>query len=688
MGCSPSFWPAPAFTISRFIAHFEQTPSCGTIGSSSCAPYETIRNPGVSVELGVRSRSLRAKIIIWLLVPMAVILVAMVLLSMYAYQRMAEEVVFAHNTELTRDAARQIEFELSRDTNLPTLIREWSRYQRNPAYQGVFIEAVRGIVTLRAGQNGMAYIVDGQGHVIYDPDDRFLGSDFSRQLAVQQVLAGKTGAIRTKDLVDQDIIASYAPIPNTPWGLVSEERWATLIGTSERYRQFLLLLLLIGLIVPIVIIAAGVRRVTQPIASLMRATAEIARGDFEQRIHVSSGDELEVLAWQFNRMTSALQESYALMEERILERTRAMETLNNIVASANEPLDLPAKLAIVLDGVMELLGMEVGEIWLPGEQDGGQPLRLQRGLSELAERPELQTTVDALSAPVLKTMEPHIEEDVRLGPRWDQLAPLRLLALAALPIQAKDKLLGTLSLATRRGSRTFSAEDRRLLRAISGQIGVVVENAHLYEEARQRAVIEERNRLARELHDSVTQSLYGVTLYAEAASRLLSTGEVSMAADYMHELRATALESLRELRSLIFELRPSVLQRDGLVAAIMARLEAVEGRGELETEFNVEGESDLTLEAAEGLYRITQEALNNACKHARAQRIAVHLRQEPSRVVLEIVDDGIGFDPAGAREHGGLGLYGMEERAARLGGQLTICSAPGQGTRVRVEVGL
>ncbi len=676
------------YTLPVILPYFEQAHSCGTIGSSMCAALMKRKDPGALVELGVRSKSLRAKITTWLLVPMAIILVAMVLFSMYAYQQTAEELTFTRDIELTSAAAHQLNVELTRGMDIQVVIRNWSSYRRSPAYQGVFVERIRGVMALRAGQDGTAYIVDGQGRVIYDPDNRYMGSDFSRMPAVQQVLAGNTGAMRTKDLVDQDIIASYAPIPGTPWGLVSEERWETLIRTSAQYRQFLFLLLLLGLIVPVLIITFGVRRVTQPIASMVRASVEIAQGHFEQRIHVSSGDELEVLAWQFNRMANALQESYALMEERIVERTHAIETLNNIVATANEPLDLPAKLAIVLDGVMELLDMEVGEIRLPGEQEDGDALRLQRGLAELAERPELQAALDNLSAPVLLSREPRIAEDLRMDPLQGPLAPLRLLALAVLPIQAKDKLLGALSLATRRGPRTFDAQDRRLLHAISGQLGVVVENANLYEEARQRAVIEERNRLARELHDSVTQSLYGVTLYAEAASRLLSAGEVSMAGDYLHELRATALESLRELRSLIFELRPSVLQRDGLVPAIMARLEAVEGRGELETEFNVDGESDLTPETAEGLYRIAQEALNNACKHARARRIVVHLQQEPQQVILEVADDGIGFDPVQARAHGGLGLYGMEERATRLGGRLTVLSAPGQGTRVRVEVDL
>ena len=122
------------------------------------------------------------------------------------------------------------------------------------------------------------------------------------------------------------------------------------------------------------------------------------------------------------------------------------------------------------------------------------------------------------------------------------------------------------------------------------------------------------------------------------------------------------------------------------MAALQARLEAVEERAGLETEFKVEGEGHLPLEIEEELYRIAQEALNNALKHAQARRITVSLRQDQRTVTLEIADDGIGFDPSTALEYGGLGLDGMEERAAQLGARLTVQSRPGEGTRVTVEV--
>ncbi len=142
------------------------------------------------------------------------------------------------------------------------------------------------------------------------------------------------------------------------------------------------------------------------------------------------------------------------------------------------------------------------------------------------------------------------------------------------------------------------------------------------------------------------------------------------------------------MRLLIFELRPPILEKEGLIAALEARLDSVEGRGGIEATLKLEGEPRLTRVVEEELYRIAQEALNNVLKHSRAQRVAVELRFSPDRVCLEVSDDGVGFEPralAGVSK-GGLRLKGMGERARQVGGCLSVESAPRQGTKVRIEV--
>ncbi len=297
----------------------------------------------------------------------------------------------------------------------------------------------------------------------------------------------------------------------------------------------------------------------------------------------------------------------------------------------------------------------------------------------------LRVGQEGITGWVASAGEPLLVPDVREEPRYVWMEGSSTLSELTVPITLKGEVIGVLD-AQSDQLNAFDESDLTVLQALADQAAVAIENARLYEQAQRLAVVEERQRLARELHDSVTQALYGTTLYAEAAARQLATGDVELVADHLRELRDTAQEALREMRLLIFELRPSILDSEGLVTALRARLEAVEERAGLEVLLQVEGQGTVPPEIEEGLYRIAQEALNNALKHACAGRVSVSLDRGEEMVVLEIVDDGAGFDPSTAVEGGGLGLDGMIERAAKMGGELTLDSEPGAGTRVRVEV--
>lgn len=202
------------------------------------------------------------------------------------------------------------------------------------------------------------------------------------------------------------------------------------------------------------------------------------------------------------------------------------------------------------------------------------------------------------------------------------------------------------------------------------------------------AIAKERNRLARELHDSVAQTLYGLTLQSEAAARKLAAGQAKAAEDHMRDIRQSALQTLQETRLLIFELRPPILEEEGLAAALRARLEAVEARSGLETFINVTDIGRLPPHVEVSLYRIAQEALNNALKHAHASQVSVSLSQDKGKAILEVNDNGVGFDLAVVDTQGGMGLRGMRERAEQIGARLLVESAPNAGTKVKVEVSL
>jgi PAS domain S-box-containing protein len=210
----------------------------------------------------------------------------------------------------------------------------------------------------------------------------------------------------------------------------------------------------------------------------------------------------------------------------------------------------------------------------------------------------------------------------------------------------------------------------------------------LAEQAREQTVAAERSRLARELHDSVTQALYSVTLYAEATRLAMAAGKQDVAAKNLEELRKMAREAIVDMRVLIFELHPPVLEEEGLVAALQARLAAVETRAGLQTVVGIKGERRLPIAIEKELFWIAVEAFNNVVKHANARQVEVRLLLDEERISLEIEDDGMGFEPDRARQSGGLGLRGMEERVQRIQGQLWIASTPGCGTTVRVEVAI
>ncbi len=209
-------------------------------------------------------------------------------------------------------------------------------------------------------------------------------------------------------------------------------------------------------------------------------------------------------------------------------------------------------------------------------------------------------------------------------------------------------------------------------------------NAHLYA---QSAVLAERHRLARDLHDSVTQSIYSTILFADAGRLALQAEQPTVAAENLGEARQMAGAALAEMRLLLYELHPPELVEEGLASALYHRLEAVESHTRLQVKFTVAGTVDLSPEQEGELYKIAQEALHNMIKHAHATTVTVQLDgSDDSHCCLTIQDDGIGFTPKPEKPYAGLGLRSIHERVHQIGGELTIQSAQGKGTTVQVKV--
>ena len=263
---------------------------------------------------------------------------------------------------------------------------------------------------------------------------------------------------------------------------------------------------------------------------------------------------------------------------------------------------------------------------------------------------------------------------------WPEALPFIFLYTGAILFVAAFSLMTLRAEAARRRSERLLAE----LTDAHEQLSQTHEQLRAYAgQAEELAVAQERNRLARELHDSVAQTLYGLTLQSEAAARRLAAGQVEQVADSLRFFQRSARQTLQETRLLIFQLRPPILDEVGLAAALRARVDAVEARSAIACEVELQPMAGLAPEAETALYRIAQEALNNAIKHACAGRVSLALRREKETLCLTIADDGTGFDVAQAS---GFGLAGMRERTEQLGATLTVLSAPGEGTTVVVEL--
>jgi signal transduction histidine kinase len=395
------------------------------------------------------------------------------------------------------------------------------------------------------------------------------------------------------------------------------------------------------------------------------------------------------------------------LEQRVADRTRELAALYEVSAAASRSQDLETLLAEALARTTAALQSQAGAIHLrdelpvppalPRDPYGAAPdtagdagtapfwrLAAHQGIP--ADR---LATLDALLAAgglgewVIEHEEALLISDVTADPRTGQaLGQAGPLALLITPLQAGGRGLGLLSV-LREPGRTFSLEEVALLGSLADQIGLAVEGDRLRQLAQRASVLAERGRLARDLHDSVTQLLYGLVTLTEAGQVQLEAAAPEAIQHTLARIGETARQALKEMRLYIHQLRPAVLAEEGLVGGLHQRLAAVEGRSDVQARLLADESIELPAPMEEALYHIAREALNNALKHARAASVSVTLSRQAEQVVLEIMDDGCGFDPESVGQ-AGMGLTNMRERAESIGGALTVTSKPGAGTRVTV----
>jgi len=567
----------------------------------------------------------------------------------------------------------------------------------NPDGQNILYTTLN---SLSLGQN--VYILDGNQRIIFSPDVAQLGRDLSKEASIQQLLQSENFSTRFQNGMEDKVI-SYSLLvrnwdPNIYWILVSEQSWAEIMQPSLPYRQFLMVLLALGVIVPVLVSAYGVRHITNPIQKLIQAAGQVTAGQFKQRIEVKTGDEIETLADQFNLMSKELDDSYSLLEKKVTERTQELATINAIAARVSSSLNLSEIMADALERIMELTGMEHGIAYRIAGGKGGRistqadaeeaHLRVMafRGLpptfADLGDRLPLRQSAAGVAGrrgePVIWTLaELPTESTVR-----ERLVTLGVEQIIAIPLMAKGRLVGSLNLSTNQ-SRTYPPEQMALLKTIGQQIGVAVENARLYERAEQKAITAERSRLARELHDAVTQTLFSANLIADVLPRIWKrNSEEGM--QNLDELRELTRGALAEMRTLLLEMRPESLERADLKSLFTQLADAFIGRVRIPIDLEIHGDCELTHEVKLSFYRVAQEALNNIAKHSGARQVEFHLDCQPGHLNLCIQDDGLGFDVDSIPpDHMGIAI--MRERASSIGARLKIESQSGQGTTIELD---
>jgi signal transduction histidine kinase/putative methionine-R-sulfoxide reductase with GAF domain len=377
------------------------------------------------------------------------------------------------------------------------------------------------------------------------------------------------------------------------------------------------------------------------------------------------------------------------LEKQVAIRTQHLSTLYRVNAVASEPLQLYALLDRVLEITLEAMKSNAGVIHFLDEPGRALRLSAQRGLTDeavsaLEALPLEDDFWDNLMRSTTPLVLPDLTDDPSLPPELAEVDHQIGRAYIGVPLRAKGQALGALSLFGET-ILDYTIEDITLFMTIADQIGGLVERARLAQQAEAAAVVQERQRLARELHDSVTQLLYSQVLFSGASLKVLRQGNLPLAEQHLARIEQAAQQALKEMRLLVYELRPSNDLDEGLARALQRRLEAVEKRSGIEVRLVVQGEAHLDPPTIAALYRIAEEALNNTLKHAHASAVQVTLRAEDGQFTLEIADNGRGFDLSEIPK-GGMGLVNMRERAAALGGQLELSSRLGQGTRVAVRI--
>ena len=381
-------------------------------------------------------------------------------------------------------------------------------------------------------------------------------------------------------------------------------------------------------------------------------------------------------------------------KEDLERRNHELSVLNEIARELNRSVELGEALGFTLSQVADLLGLRTGWIWLMEESSPEPYLAAARDLPPaLADDPRHMD-----GSRYCYCLDTYKKGDLEGAANVNVLTCSRLDGLvdgtgglryhASIPLYAGEKKLGVMNVASPQW-RELSPEDLQLLSTIGDLLAIAVERARLFDRSARLGAVEERNRLAREIHDTLAQGLTATGLQLESAEALLDdeTG-AERAREPIHRALSLTRSNLDEARRSVLDLRAAPLEGRSLPEALKTLVDRWEAETGVGTRFKaINGSHPLPPRVEVALYRVCQEALTNVARHANASRVTVRLVATPDEVRLVVQDDGRGFDPSRVRDERH-GIVGMRERVAMIGGSIEVGSSPDGGTRVEVTVPL
>ncbi len=594
-------------------------------------------------------------------------------------------------------------------------------------------EELREIAVQRTGQTGSTMVYDKSYVVYFHMDPKMVGVNLSKVAGehlkylsiVERSMFGESsgyfdwidddGEVRRKFMscvpvegTDFIVAAStYIDEFSAPAEAAQADMAAAVAATSqyideqiERAQLTFMIIIACVLVAAALVIFLLSRAITEPIKALAKGAEVIGRGELDYSIKTHTGDEVQDLAERFNIMAAALKESYTGLEQKVEDRTRKererveqLRTINEVSRKISSIVDLDELISYVGDMLCEtfryynvnifLFEPSSGKLALKTLYLGGQKKAIPVGVP-------LEVDEEGIVGWVAGAGEPLLVNDVTEEPRYRAIEALSdTKSELAVAIKLGDKVFGVLDVESTR-LHAFGEADLFTAQTLADQLAVAIENARLYQETRQMGIMEERNRMAREIHDTLAQGFTGIILQLEAAEQALHD-KPSDVERHLSQASNLARKSLAEARRSVWNLRSKELEQAHLADALRQEVNRFAEQTGVSASFAVRGDKhELPTEVETGLLRICQESLNNIRKHAQATQAEVALEFGDSDVTLSIGDNGLGFVKRGrskqGKKHQGFGLISMQERARGLGGTFEVQSNKGEGTLVQVTV--